>query len=139
MKQKSRLLIVMMLLSLSCFSQKSLKTQVKLNNDSVKIHKDLAIKIAKDLEYLTVLKEERVILLENIDTLQSQKKYKDAIIDNKNREIKYSNDIISLQKAEKRELYATIKILDNKIKVQKITKKASIALLILTVGFAIIK
>lgn len=128
-----------MLLSLSCFSQKSLKTQVKLNNDSVKIHKDLAIKIAKDLEYLTVLKEERVILLENIDTLQSQKKYKDAIIDNKNREIKYSNDIISLQKAEKRELYATIKILDNKIKVQKITKKASIALLILTVGFAIIK
>ena len=87
-----------MLLSLSCFSQKSLKTQVKLNNDSVKIHKDLAIKIAKDLEYLTVLKEERVILLENIDTLQSQKKYKDAIIDNKNREIKYSNDIISLKK-----------------------------------------
>ena len=139
MKQKSRLLIVMMLLSLSCFSQKSLKTQVKLNNDSVKIHKDLAIKIAKDLEYLTVLKEERVILLENIDTLQSQKKYKDAIIDNKNREIKYSNDIISLQKAQQRELSTTIKILDNKIKVQKITKKASIALLILTVGFAIIK
>ena len=139
MKQKSRLLIVMMLLSLSCFSQKSLKTQVKLNNDSVKIHKDLAIKIAKDLEYLTVLKEERVILLENIDTLQSQKKYKDAIIESKNKEIKYSNDIISLQKAQQRELSTTIKILDNKIKVQKITKKASIALLILTVGFAIIK
>jgi len=128
-----------MLISLSCFSQKNLKTQVKLNNDSVKIHKDLAIKIAKDLEYLTVLKEERVILLENIDTLQSQKKYKDAIIESKNKEIKYSNDIISLQKAQQRELSTTIKILDNKIKVQKITKKASIALLILTVGFAIIK
>jgi hypothetical protein len=139
MKQKSRLLIVMMLLSLSCFSQKNLKTQVKLNNDSVKIHKDLAIKIAKDLEYLTVLKEEKVLLLENIDTLLSQKKYKDTIILNKNKEIKYSNDIISLQKAQQRELTTTIGILDRKLKVQKITKSASIALLILTVGFAIIK
>jgi hypothetical protein len=128
-----------MLLSLSCFSQKNLKTQVKLNNDSVKIHKDLAIKIAKDLEYLTVLKEEKVLLLENIDTLLSQKKYKDTIILNKNKEIKYSNDIISLQKAQQRELTTTIGILDRKLKVQKITKSASIALLILTVGFAIIK
>jgi hypothetical protein len=124
---------------LSCFSQKGLKTQVKLNNDSVKIHKDLAVKIAKDLEYLTVLKEERVLLLENIDTLQSQKRYKDTIILNKNKEIKYSNDIISLQKAQQRELTTTIGILDRKLKVQKITKSASIVLLILTVGFAIIK
>jgi hypothetical protein len=127
----------MILISLSCFSQKN--TQVKLNNDSVKIHKDLAVKIAKDLEYLTVLKEERVLLLENIDTLQSQKRYKDTIILNKNKEIKYSNDIISLQKAQQRELTTTIGILDGKLKVQKITKSASIALLILTVGFAIIK
>jgi hypothetical protein len=128
-----------MLLSLSCFSQKSLKTQVKLNNDSVKIHKDLAIKIAKDLEYLTVLKEERVLLLENIDTLLSQKKYKDGIIENKNKEIKYNKDIISLEKAQQRELKMTIDNLDRQLKVQKITKKASIALLILSVGFAIIK
>jgi hypothetical protein len=124
---------------LSCFSQKNLKTQVKLNSDSVKIHKDLAIKIAKDLEYLTVLKEERVLLLENIDTLVSQKNYKDGIIENKNKEIKYNNDIINLQKAQQRELYTTISNLDRQVKVQKITKKASIALLILSIGFALIK
>ena len=124
---------------MSCFSQKNLKTQVKLNSDSVKIHKDLAIKIAKDLEYLTVLKEERVLLLENIDTLVSQKNYKDGIIENKNKEIKYNNDIINLQKAQQRELYTTISNLDRQVKVQKITKKASIALLILSIGFALIK
>lgn len=128
-----------MLMSLSSFSQKDTRTRSIINKDSVKLHKNVAKKIAKDLQYLDAIKEERILLLENIDTLNTQKSYKDSVISYKDRQILAYKDIMDLQDKKETVLKGEIKSLDKQLRRQKLSKKATIALLLLSLGFAIVK
>ena len=87
-----------MLLSLNSFSQTVIETRQVPNNDTVKIHIDIAKKIAKDLSLLDVLKEERVLLKQNIDTITFQRDTKDSIIVRKNDQIGLYKSSIDLYK-----------------------------------------
>jgi hypothetical protein len=127
------------LTSLNSFSQKDIRTRSIINKDSVKLHKNIAKKIAKDLKYLDAIKEERIVLLENIDTLNMQKSYKDSVIAYKDKQIIAYKDIISIQEEKETVFKGEIKSLDKQLRRQKLSKKATIALLILSLGFAIVK
>lgn len=105
----------------------------------MKLHKNVAKKIAKDLQYLDAIKEERILLLENIDTLNTQKSYKDSVISYKDRQILAYKDIMDLQDKKETVLKGEIKSLDKQLRRQKLSKKATIALLLLSLGFAIVK
>jgi hypothetical protein len=95
-----------MLISLNSFSQIVTETRQVQNNDTVKIHIDVAKKIAKDLSLLDVLKEEKVLLKQNIDTLTFQRDTKDSIIVRKNDQIGLYKSSIDLYK-EKENVYKT--------------------------------
>ncbi len=128
----------MMLISFSSFSQTDIPV-VLVNNDTVKIHREVAKKVVKDLMYLDVLKQERVLLLENIDTLVIQKSYKDTIIKKKDEQIVYYKKIVDIYK-EKEDVYSTaISNLNKDLKVQKLTKKISFGVILLSLGIAFIK
>ena len=93
-----------MLLSLNSFSQTVIETRQVPNNDTVKIHIDIAKKIAKDLSLLDVLKEERVLLKQYIDTITFQRDTKDSIIVRKNDQIGLYKSSIDLYK-QKEDVY----------------------------------
>lgn len=124
---------------MSSFSQTDTQTQPVVNNDTVKLHKDVAKKVVKDLMYLDVLKKERVILLENIDTLNNQKAYKDNIIKLKDDQIGGYKKTIDLYKAKESKYNSAINSLTLEVKKQKLTKKLSFGMVLLAVGVAFIK
>jgi hypothetical protein len=77
--------------------------------------------------------------LENIDTLENQKSYKDSIISYKDKEIFSYKDIIKINQ-EKEVIYTgTIKGLEKEVKKQKLIKKSALGLLVISIGFLIVK
>lgn len=127
----------MMLISLSSISQTGIKTIP--NRDTVKLHIDAAKLVVKDLMHLDVLKKERVLLLENIDTLGAMLKYKDAIIVKKDSQIKMYSDIIENQEEKGLYYVNTINKLESEVKKQRFTKKISQIAILAAVGFIILK
>lgn len=128
-----------MLISLSSFSQTDIKIKQVPNNDSIKLHKDVAKKIAKDLLYLDALVQEKTILLENIDTLNRQKNYKDSIIVNKDKQIRSYKNIIDINSLKEVEYRATVTAVKYELKKQKLANKITFGFLALAVGLIIIK
>lgn len=128
-----------MLISLSSFSQTDTKTQQVSNNDTIKLHKEVAKKVVKDLMYLDVLKQERILLLENIDTLKNQKSYKDSIIFLKDDQIGYYKKTIDLYKTKEDTYTNAITKLKLEVKRQKLSSKISFGLLALAAGVVLIK
>lgn len=105
----------------------------------MRLHKNVAKKVIKDLVYSDALKQERDLLLENIDTLNSQKVYKDSIISYKDRQIEEFKGIVDIQDKKEIAYNSTIKQLEKQIKRQKLAKKTAIGLLVISVGFLIVK
>jgi hypothetical protein len=129
----------MTLISLSSFSQIDIKIQQVPNNDTVKLHKDIAKKVAKDLVYLDAIKIERRILLDNIDILKSINTYKDYIIVNKDEQIDKYKGIIKIQEDKEKVYASNISNLKTDLKKQKLAKKLSLGLVLLALGFAVVK
>lgn len=124
---------------MSSFSQTDIKTKQVSNIDTIKLHKDVAKKIAKDLLYLDALVQEKTILLENIDTLNRQKNYKDSIILSKDKQIRSYKDIIDINSLKEVEYRATVTAVKYELKKQKLANKITYGLLALAVGLIIIK
>jgi hypothetical protein len=124
---------------LSSFSQTDTKIKQVPNNDTIKLHKDLANKIAKDLIYLDAIVQEKTVLLENIDSLNNQKKYKDSIILNKDKQIRSYKDIIDINSLKEAQYRATVTAVKYELKKQKLSNKITFGLLALAVGLIIIK
>ena len=112
-----------MLLSLNSFSQTVIETRQVPNNDTVKIHIDIAKKIAKDLSLLDVLKEERVLLKQNIDTITFQRDTKDSIIVRKNDQIGLYKSSIDLYKQKEDVYKTTLNKLDLQLSKAKLKNK----------------
>lgn len=128
-----------MLISLSSFSQTDIKILPVPNNDSIKLHKNVAKMVVKDLMHLDVLKKERVLLLENVDTLGAMLKYKDSIIVKKDSQIKMYNDIIENQEEKAQHYVNAIAGLESVVKKQRFTKKITQLAILAAVGFIILK
>lgn len=126
-------------MSLSASSQTVIKTQPVPNSDTLRLHKNVAKKVIKDLVHSDVLKQEKTLLLENIDTLNNQKIYKDSIISFKDRQIEAYKGIVDIQEKKEVAYVSTIKQLDKQIKRQKLAKKTVIGLLVVSIGFLIVK
>lgn len=124
---------------MSSFSQIDIKIQQVPNNDTVKLHKDIAKKVAKDLVYLDAIKIERRILLDNIDILKSINTYKDYIIVNKDEQIDKYKGIIKIQEDKEKVYASNISNLKTDLKKQKLAKKLSLGLVLLALGFAVVK
>jgi hypothetical protein len=88
---------------------------------------------------LDVLKQERVLLLENIDTINQQKVYKDSIINYKDSQIGTYKNIIDIDALKEAQYRATVTSLNYKLKKQKLANKVSFGLMALVVGFILIK
>lgn len=112
-----------MLISLNSFSQTVTETRQVPNNDTVKIHIDIAKKIAKDLSLLDVLKEERVLLKQNIDTITFQRDTKDSIIVRKNDQIGLYKSSIDLYKQKEDVYKTTLNKLDLQLSKAKLKNK----------------
>lgn len=112
-----------MLISLSSFSQTVTETRQVSNNDTVKIHIDIAKKIAKDLSLLDLLKEERVLLKQNIDTITFQRDTKDSIIVRKNDQIGLYKSSIDLYKQKEYVYKTTLDKLDLQLSKAKLKNK----------------
>lgn len=128
-----------MLISLSSFSQTGIKIKQVPNNDSIKIHKDVANKIAKDLLYLDAIVQEKIVLLESIDTLNKQKTYKDSIILNKDKQLRSYRNIIDINSLKEVEYRAKLTAVNYELKKQKLANKITFGLVALAVGLIIIK
>ena len=139
MKYTYFLLIATILMSLSASSQTVIKTQPVPNSDTLRLHKNVAKKVIKDLVYSDALKQEKAILLENIDTLNNQKIYKDSIISFKDRQIEAYKGIVDIQEKKEVAYVSTIKQLDKQVKRQKLAKKTVLGLLVISIGFLIVK
>jgi len=124
---------------LSSFSQTDIKIHQVPNNDTVKLHKDVAKKVAKDLVYLDALKSEKVILVENIDSLKSIKNYKDSIIVYKDKQINDYIGIIKIQEDKEKVYTNNISSLKIELKKQKLANKIIYGFLALSVGLLIVK
>lgn len=133
------LLIATILMSLSASSQTVIKTQQVPNIDTLRLHKNVAKRVVKDLVHSDVLKQERNLLLENIDTLENQKSYKDSIIAYKDKEIFSYKDIIKINQEKEVVYTGTIKGLEKEVKKQKFIKKSALGLLVISIGFLIVK
>jgi hypothetical protein len=123
-----------MLISLNSFSQIVTETRQVPNNDTVKIHIEVAKKIAKDLSLLDVLKEEKGLLKQNIDTLTFQRDTKDSIIVRKNDQITLYKSSIDLYKEKESVYKTTLDKLDLQLSKAKIKNKlgwASAAILVI--------
>ena len=110
-------------MSLSASSQTVIKTQPVPNNDTLRLHKNVAKKVIKDLVHSDALKQEKAILLENIDTLNNQKIYKDSIISFKDRQIDAYKGIVDIQEKKEVAYTSTIKQLEKQVRKQKLAKK----------------
>jgi hypothetical protein len=108
---------------LNSFSQTVTETRQVPNNDTVKIHIDIAKKIAKDLSLLDVLKEERVLLKQNIDTITFQRDTKDSIIVRKNDQIGLYKSSIDLYKQKEDVYKTTLNKLDLQLSKAKLKNK----------------
>tara|TARA_R110000868_G_scaffold404701_3_gene683148 strand:+ start:759 stop:1136 length:378 start_codon:yes stop_codon:yes gene_type:complete len=108
---------------LNSFSQTVIETRQVPNNDTVKIHIDIAKKIAKDLSLLDVLKEERVLLKQNIDTITFQRDTKDSIIVRKNDQIGLYKSSIDLYKQKEDVYKTTLNKLDLQLSKAKLKNK----------------
>ena len=126
-------------MSLSASSQTVIKTQSVPNNDTLRLHKNVAKKVIKDLVHSDALKQERAILLENIDTLNNQKIYKDSIISYKDRQIDAYKGIVDIQEKKEVAYTSTIKQLEKQVRRQKLAKKTAFGLLVISIGFLIVK
>lgn len=124
---------------MSSFSQTDIKIHQVPNNDTVKLHKDVAKKVAKDLVYLDALKSEKVILVENIDSLKSIKNYKDSIIVYKDKQINDYRGIIKIQEDKEKVYTDNISSLKIELKKQKFANKIIYGFLALSVGLLIVK
>jgi hypothetical protein len=89
--------------------------------------------------YLDVLKQERIFLLENIDTLNKEKDYKDSIIKYKDYQIKEYKYIIDIDALKEARYRSTVTVLNNKLKKEKLASKISFGLIAIAVGFILIK
>jgi hypothetical protein len=119
---------------LNSFSQTVIETRQVPNNDTVKIHIEVAKKIAKDLSLLDVLKEEKGLLKQNIDTLTFQRDTKDSIIVRKNDQITLYKSSIDLYKEKESVYKTTLDKLDLQLSKAKIKNKlgwASAAILVI--------
>jgi hypothetical protein len=103
------------------------------------LHKDVAKKVAKDLVYLDALKSEKVILVENIDSLKSIKNYKDSIIVYKDKQINDYIGIIKIQEDKEKVYTNNISSLKIELKKQKLANKIIYGFLALSVGLLIVK
>lgn len=103
------------------------------------MHKDVAKKVAKDLVYLDALKSEKVILVENIDSLKSIKNYKDSIIVYKDKQINDYIGIIKIQEDKEKVYTNNISSLKIELKKQKLANKIIYGFLALSVGLLIVK
>lgn len=119
---------------MNSFSQTVIETRQVSNNDTVKIHIEVAKKIAKDLSLLDVLKEEKGLLKQNIDTLTFQRDTKDSIIVRKNDQITLYKSSIDLYKEKESVYKTTLDKLDLQLSKAKIKNKlgwASAAILVI--------
>ena len=119
---------------MNSFSQTVIETRQVPNNDTVKIHIEVAKKIAKDLSLLDVLKEEKGLLKQNIDTLTFQRDTKDSIIVRKNDQITLYKSSIDLYKEKESVYKTTLDKLDLQLSKAKIKNKlgwASAAILVI--------
>ena len=126
-------------MSLSATSQTVIKTQPVPNIDTLRLHKNVAKLVVKDLVHSDVLKQERTLLLENIDTLVNQKSYKDSVIAYKDKQIVSYKDIISLNNEKEVVYVGAIKGLEKEVKKQKFIKKSALGLLVISIVFLIVK
>jgi len=126
-------------MNLKAFSQVVIKNQTVPNTDTLRLHKEVAKKVVKDLVYSDALKQERILLLENIDTLKSQKIYKDSIISYKDKQIESYQGIVKIQNQKEDVYNSRINTLNKELKKQKLQKKTLIGLLALSLGFLIMK
>lgn len=126
-------------MSLSASSQTVIKTQPVPNIDTLRLHKNVAKLVIKDLVHSDVLKQERTLLLENIDTLVNQKSYKDSVIAYKDQQIFSYKDIINLNNEKEVVYVGAIKGLEKEVKKQKFIKKSALGLLVISIGFLIVK
>lgn len=126
-------------MSLSASSQTVIRIQPISNSDTLRLDKNVAKKVVKDLVQSDVLKQERVLMLENIDNLTNQKIYKDSIISYKDRQIEAYKGIVGIQEEKEVAYTATIKKLEKQVKRQKLAKKTAFGLLVISIGFLIVK
>jgi hypothetical protein len=126
-------------MSLSASSQTVIRIQPISNSDTLRLDKNVAKKVVKDLVQSDVLKQERVLMLENIDNLTNQKIYKDSIISYKDRQIESYKGILGIQEEKEVAYTATIKKLEKQVKRQKLAKKTAFGLLVISIGFLIVK
>lgn len=126
-------------MSLSASSQTVIRIQPISNSDTLRLDKNVAKKVVKDLVQSDVLKQERVLMLENIDNLTNQKIYKDSIISYKDRQIEAYRGIVGIQEEKEVTYTATIKKLEKQVKRQKLAKKTAFGLLVISIGFLIVK
>lgn len=124
---------------MNAFSQSDIRIQQVPNNDTLRLHKVVAKKVVKDLVHSDVLKKERDLLLENIDTLNNQKIYKDSIISFKDRQIDAYKGIVRIQEDKEVVYTSVIKNLEKQVRRQKTAKKFAFGLLVISVGFLIVK
>lgn len=124
---------------MNAFSQSDIRIQPVPNNDTLRLHKVVAKKVVKDLVHSDVLKKERDLLLENIDTLNNQKIYKDSIISFKDRQIDAYKGIVRIQEDKEVVYTSVIKNLEKQVRRQKTAKKFAFGLLVISVGFLIVK
>jgi hypothetical protein len=126
-------------MSLSASSQTVIRIQPISNSDTLRLDKNVAKKVVKDLVQSDVLKQERVLMLENIDNLTNQKIYKDSIISYKDRQIESYKGILGIQEEKEVAYTTTIKKLEKQVKRQKLAKKTAFGLLVISIGFLIVK
>lgn len=89
--------------------------------------------------YLDALKSEKVILVENIDSLKSIKNYKDSIIVYKDKQINDYRGIIKIQEDKEKVYTDNISSLKIELKKQKFANKIIYGFLALSVGLLIVK
>ncbi len=128
-----------MLFSLSSFSQTVIETRPVPNKDTVKIHIDVAKKIAKDLALSDVLKVENGLLRQNIDTITFQKNMKDSIIGRKDQQIDLYKASIKLYNSKELVYQSYINDLDLQLSKEKKKKKLTMIAAAALVAYAFVQ
>jgi hypothetical protein len=127
-----------MLFSLSTFSQTDTKIQQVSNTDTVKISIIVAKKITKDLLEYDVLKQEKVLLKQNIDTLIYQRNLKDSIIVRKDDQINLYKSNVESYKSKEIIYKDAINKLDLQVTKYKLKSKLGFVSLGLMAAFTIL-
>lgn len=133
MKLRSGLLIALMLLSCSAFSQRD-----TVNKDTVKLSINTAKAVIKDLLLLDAVKQENILLKDDTSKLQSIISKQDSLISSKDKQIslhmRNENDLSSIGAAYR----AAFEKEQKKVRKQKFkTTISQIALVALAIFFAV--